>query len=174
VAYSARERLFGWHARLPACGGLSLQIDARALRFGTSLAVFVVAITVASCAPNTTVPSLGPIPTPTPTPFVVPAALIVSPTSLPISGTGIGNAGSATVQESGYGGTFSEHDTCTGIATVTTSSASGPSATFTVTGVAAGSCSATFSDSNSQQVSTSIAVTTNGFGVDAHARGGAR
>jgi hypothetical protein len=110
---------------------------------------------------------------PTPSPTPVPGALNAT-ASLAINGPGSSNAGTVTVQETGYGGTFSENDTCAGIATVTTSSASGPSATFTVTGIAAGGCSATFSDSHGQQASTSIAVTTTGFGVNTHARGGAR
>jgi hypothetical protein len=46
---------------------------------------------------------------------------------------------------------------------VTTSNTHGPSATFTVTGSKAGSCSAQFADTNSQQVSVTINVSTNGF-----------
>jgi hypothetical protein len=67
------------------------------------------------------------------------------------------------VTETGYTGNFGEQDNCTGVATVTTANTHGPSATFTVTGSAAGSCSAQFADTNSQQVSVTINVSTNGF-----------
>ncbi|MGC8485710.1 MAG: hypothetical protein ACP5O6_08775, partial [Candidatus Baltobacteraceae bacterium] len=66
------------------------------------------------------------------------------------------------VTETGYTGTFTESDTCSTIATVTPSSGTGPSFTFTVTGVNAGTCTATFADTNGQQVTANIGVTTTG------------
>jgi hypothetical protein len=145
----------------------------RALRFGVQIAVVAGAIVAAGCdgSVNTTPVANVAAATPTPTP-PPPGVLSVNPTAVPIYGTGSGNAASVVVQETGYTGTLSESDTCTGIATVTPSSGTGPSVTFTITGVAAGSCTATFSDTNGQHVSAAVGVTTSGFGVDAQARGG--
>ena len=93
----------------------------------------------------------------------------VQPNNVQIYGTGASNAQSILVQETGYIGAFTESDTChpsSGqIAAVTPSNGAGPSATFTSTGVAAGSCSAMFTDANGRQASTTITVTTTGFGV---------
>ena len=52
------------------------------------------------------------------------------------------------------------------IAAVTPSSALGPSATFTVTGVSAGSCTVTFRDANGAQAQVPVTVTTLGIGVN--------
>ncbi|HVS45493.1 MAG TPA: hypothetical protein VMS32_02395 [Verrucomicrobiae bacterium] len=77
------------------------------------------------------------------------------------------------MREIGYTGAFTESDTCNPsggtIATVAPSSGSGPSFTFTVTGVAAGTCAATFADSNGQRVTTNIGVTTTGGIIQSHA-----
>ena len=98
--------------------------------------------------------------------------LSVNPTTVPVYGTGSADASTLLVQETGYSGTFTEQDTCAGTATISTTSANGPSATYTVTGVAAGSCSATFEDSFAQQTTASIVVTTNGFTVQSRPRKG--
>src|ERR1700726_2154816 len=83
--------------------------------------------TPAPTAPPT--PTATPTPTPTPTPVpVVPA-----PTSLAFTALGASNAQNVSVSESGYGGTFSETDSCAGIATIATASP-----TFTVTPIAVG------------------------------------
>ncbi|HUA09973.1 MAG TPA: hypothetical protein VMA98_11975 [Candidatus Acidoferrales bacterium] len=94
-----------------------------------------------------------------------PGTLTASPAALAISGTGAGYAQTTQVQETGYTGTLGESNTCSGVATISPSSASGPSATFTVTGSAPGSCTATISGGNSQQVTVTITVTTIGVGV---------
>jgi hypothetical protein len=70
------------------------------------------------------------------------------------------------VTETGYTGSFGETNTCSNIATVSPSVAQGPTAPFTVTGVAAGSCQATFADASSQQAIVNITVTTNGFVIN--------
>jgi len=41
--------------------------------------------------------------------------------------------------------------------------------TFTVTGVAAGTCTATFADTHNQTAVVSITVTTTGFTIQSHA-----
>jgi hypothetical protein len=80
-----------------------------------------------------------------------------------VFGLGAPYAKPISVTETGYTGNFGEADNCSGIATVTTASTHGPSATFTVTGSGAGTCSAQFADTNSQQVSVTINVSTNGI-----------
>jgi hypothetical protein len=68
-----------------------------------------------------------------------------------------------TVTESGYTGAFSESDTCGGKATITPSTANGPSATFTVkAGSNGGVCTATFYDAalHSAQVTIGVTATT--------------
>jgi hypothetical protein len=88
-----------------------------------------------------------------------------NPTSLSINGTGASYAQNTYVQETGYTGAFTESDKCATIATVTPSSGTGPAAMFTVTPSAAGTCAAKFADTNGNQVSVAITVTTTGFTV---------
>jgi hypothetical protein len=63
-----------------------------------------------------------------------------------------------TVSDSGYTGTFSVSG-CANVASVSPPSASGPSATFTVTPVAPGTCSLVISESGGRSVTLSVAVT---------------
>ncbi len=105
------------------------------------------------------------VPTATPT-APPPGVLSINPTALTLNGTGAASAQSVDVQEIGYTGGFGESDTCAGIATVAPSSGSGPSAAFSVTPIAAGTCSATFTDAQSQHVAVAITVTTTGFTVN--------
>ncbi len=103
---------------------------------------------------------------PTSTPTAPPAGVLsANPTSLSINGTGVSYAQNIYVQETGYTGAFSESDTCASITTVTPSSGAGPAATFTVTPSAAGACAAKFADTNGNQTSVAITVTTTGFTV---------
>lgn len=87
------------------------------------------------------------------------------PNSIQLSGVGATNAQTIAVQESGYAGRFGENDTCSGIATIAAGSMNGPTASYTVTGVAAGSCNVTFSDTFGQRQAVSVTVTTSGFNV---------
>ena len=93
-----------------------------------------------------------------------------------MNGYGAANAQTITVSENPYNAplSFTESDTCnpgTGtIATVTTSNAQGPSATYTVTGVNAGQCDATFKDAFNQTATTHITVTSAGFGISSRKR----
>jgi hypothetical protein len=100
-------------------------------------------------------PSPSPSPSPAPTP---PGVLSVNPTTVQLVGTGNSNAANVLVQETGYGGAFTESDTCTGVATITSNSAAGPASTFSVTGIAAGACTATFSDTFGQRVTIPVGV----------------
>jgi hypothetical protein len=96
--------------------------------------------------------------------------LSVNPPSLAVDGTGAANAQTLLVQETGYSGTFSETDTCAGIAVLAPGNGAGPSTSETVTGVGAGQCSATFSDSFAQVQHASITVTTGGFTIQRRGR----
>ncbi len=95
--------------------------------------------------------------------------LTAFPSPVQILGTGSTNAKTVTVEETDYLFTFSETNTCSAVATVSPTSApsSGASgnpkysAQFTVTGVAAGNCSVTFSDSLGQKKVVPVSVTTN-------------
>jgi len=80
--------------------------------------------------------------------------LVVSPGSVSM---GPGDVATLSASESGYGGSYSSTDDCTGIATVGTLGAS----QFKVTGVAPGLCTITVSDSNgnSQKIGVSIQTT---------------
>lgn len=80
-----------------------------------------------------------------------------------MNGLGAPSALTETVTETGYSGLFGESDTCTGVATVTTTNAHGPSAAYTVTGVTAGMCSITFSDASAQHQIVAVTVTASGF-----------
>ncbi|HTV73305.1 MAG TPA: hypothetical protein VME66_06360 [Candidatus Acidoferrales bacterium] len=74
------------------------------------------------------------------------------------------------MSESGYTGTFTEHDGCAGIATVSPGTGSGPSLTETAMGTAAGTCLATFTDSAGQHASVTIVVTTTSVGISVRVR----
>jgi hypothetical protein len=80
------------------------------------------------------------------------------------------NAQTLLVQETGYSGNFTESDTCAGIATLVPGNGAGPSLSETVTGLGAGQCSATFSDSFAQVQHASITVTTGGFTIQSRGR----
>lgn len=114
----------------------------------------------------TPTPVPTPTPTPTPSPTPAPGALTTSPTTTNVNGAGAVNAQTFSVSETGYTSTFGESDTCSGIATVATSNAHGPSATYTVTGISGGTCDATFTDTFSQTASEHIVVTISPFTIN--------
>ncbi len=145
--------------------GIVLEMASASLRSGLCayVAVALIALLTACSGSVTATPvaSIGtpsPIPSPTASPPPL-GALSVNPIAIQLLGIGSSNAASGLLQETGYSGTFLESDTCSGIATVLPSSGTGPSLAFNVTGVAAGNCTATFSDAKSQHVSTAISVT---------------
>lgn len=107
----------------------------------------------------TPVPTATPTPTPTPTP--VPAAIGGSAVS--ISLTVAGSNAQFTVTENNYTGPLNAANgspTCAGIATFAPASGSGPSATFTVTAVAAGVCTIVVTDNHGGSVGVNVTVTT--------------
>jgi hypothetical protein len=101
-----------------------------------------------------------------------------TPTATPTSLTFDTSASQTfSVHEKEYYGTLTESDSCSGIASTSPGSASGPTATFTVTPVTGGSCTVSVSDDqgNSANVGISISggtITINNKHVTTHVRGG--
>jgi hypothetical protein len=116
--------------------------------------------TAAPTATPTPAPTATPTPAPTATPTPAPLTLSAATVSL----TSPGQNAPFTVSEAGYSGALSATSggtsSCSGIATFSPASGSGPSATFTVTAVAAGQCTIVVSDSHGQSVSETVYVTT--------------
>jgi len=114
----------------------------------------------------------GPTPTPTPTVSTTPtpAPLLATPTTVAVNGLGAAYAQPLALSESAYTGAIAETDTCAGIATVSPGSGVGPTLKETVTGVAAGTCVATFKDGNAQTATATIQVTTGGVVIQSRTR----
>jgi hypothetical protein len=120
----------------------------------------------ASPTPTAT-PTGAPTPTPTPTP--APGAMSASPNTVAINQAG--GTQDVHILESGYTGPFFESDNCAGNATVSSTAAGGPDALYTVTGLAAVTCDAIFTDNHGGSTSVHIVVTTSGFTIQSHKRG---
>jgi hypothetical protein len=116
------------------------------------------------------------VPFPTPSASPVPGALTASPNPVAVNGLGSNNATTITVSENPYAPPrqFGESDTCSPpsgtLATITTGSPQGPSATYTVTGIKGGNCDATFADGFGQSTTVHIVVTGGGFTINGHQR----
>ena len=134
-------------------------------RLGYYLLTWGLLFALAGCGAGA--PGGPPIIVPTASPSSAPTSVLsVSPNPINVTGTGPTSATIVAVQEPGYSGAFTESDTCSGIATITPpSNSNGPSSTFTAEGVAAGTCSASFSDTLGQKASASVVVTTGGISI---------
>jgi len=144
------------------------------LRTGLGVAVVLGAALITGCTeggssnPAPTVNVLVPTPLPTAVPTATPVPTPVPPNALnsttsSLSMTRAGQTGTVTVTENGYAGTLTASNgspSCSGIATVSPVSGSGPSMTFTVTAVAAGICQIKVQDTNAQTAAVSVTVTT--------------
>ena len=80
--------------------------------------------------------------------------------TISFSFTAAGQAAAFLAQESQYTGSFTITNTCTGIATITPTSGTGPAAAFNVTASAAGNCVVTVHDAAANTASVLITVTT--------------
>lgn len=113
----------------------------------------------------------NPTPTPTATPIPTPTPGSLAASSASIS---IGNANpstaSVTINESNYSGALTETNTCAGVATVTQSSATGPSSVLSITQIAAGSCFVKISDNHGGSVTVTVTSTTSSIIIDSHGR----
>lgn len=108
-----------------------------------------------------TVSTPSPVPTPIPTPVPTPGAVALTPSALTFTATGAAYALSTTASQSQFSGSFSASTaTCSGIATISPSSGT----TFTVTPVAAGSCTFTIAGANGISATLSVGVTTTTVG----------
>ena len=100
-------------------------------------------------------------PVPTPSPVPTPGAVTLTPSALTFTATGAAYALSTTASQSQFSGSFSASTaTCSGIATISPSSGT----TFTVTPVAAGSCTFTIAGANGTSATLSVGVTTTTVG----------
>ena len=146
-------------------------IGSTTLTVQTGNATLTVSVVVSSAAPSPTPTGSGGSATPTasPTPTAPPPGVLsANPTTLSFYTTGASAAQTVLVQQTNFSGTLSETDTCSGIVTVSpTSSASPYSAT--VTPVAAGTCTITFSD-GTQTAPVAVTVTTAGITVNTKGR----
>jgi len=152
---------------------MPIAVGSTTLKVQTSNASLTVRLTVTSTtpAPTGSGPSASPSSTPaaTPTPTAPPPGVLsANPKTLSFYTTGASAAQTVLVQQTNFSGTLSETDTCSGIVTVSpTSSASPYSAT--VTPVAAGTCTITFSD-GTQTAPVAVTVTTAGITVNTKGR----
>lgn len=142
-------------AAIAGCNGGSSAPPA----FSTGVVTATPTPTPVPTATPTPVPTATPTPSPTPTP--VPAPIGGSAVSL--SFTVAGSSAQFTVTENSYSGPFTAANgtpPCTGIATFAPASNSGPSGTFTVTAVAAGTCTIVVTDNHGGSVGVNVTVTT--------------
>jgi hypothetical protein len=137
-----------------------VRFSTRALRMGAQVAVIAGAIVATGCSGgNTTTPITTPIATPSPS--ATPGVLSLSSTSLTFIAVGAANAQPVTAMQANYAGSFTASTTtCGGIATI--SPATGTA--FSVTPVAAGSCTFAIAGGAGQSTTLTIGVTTTNFG----------
>lgn len=120
-----------------------------------SASALLACLALAACGPTDSV--APPVARKTP----APASVVLSPSTLTFTGSGASNALTSTASESSYGGTFSASSaTCTNIATISPTSGT----TFTVTPVAAGSCTFAIADGSGQTAMLSVSITTTTVG----------
>jgi len=156
---------------IPANGVLCVALYGRSTTAPTPIPATPVPSASPTALPSaspTPLPSASPTPSPSPTPS---AALEISPGTLSVVGVNASFAQSASVHETGYTGAFSiTAKSCADIATVSPSAGSGPTLPLTVTGLAAGTCTATATDGFGQTAQLQISVTTSSVGVNAEQR----
>jgi hypothetical protein len=110
-------------------------------------AAMVLAVAVSGCSPE-------PLPTPG-------AEIKLAPSSLSFTATGAGSAQTVDVHQAHFAGKFAASTTdCDGVATIATA---GPTS-FSVTPVAAGSCTFTIEGGDGRRATLSIGVTTTAIG----------
>ncbi|MGC2243809.1 MAG: hypothetical protein WBA06_09305 [Candidatus Aquilonibacter sp.] len=118
------------------------------------VAICMVSLGVVACDSGA---SRGLIPGPTPTP----GSVMLSSSSLAFTTIGASDAQTVTVKQSNYSGAFTASGTtCAGIATISAATA----ASFSVTPVAAGSCTFTITGGGGQSAALTIGVTTTTVG----------
>jgi hypothetical protein len=128
----------------------------RSLRFVSLLAL------LAACTPAGPLAFIAaPTPSPSPSSSPAPGALVVSPSTVTLTILGAAGEQSVSVSQSGYSGSFSESDNCSGVATITNTNMSGV-ATYAVEALASGSCTATFTGGGSRTATLGITTAISG------------
>ena len=94
-----------------------------------------------------------------------PGSVVASPAPLNFLATGNSHKVVVTVTQPLYGGSFTEHDTCSGKATIAVVTNAGGTATYDVTPISTGICNATFTGGSSKTFDLGITVTETGFGI---------
>jgi hypothetical protein len=84
--------------------------------------------------------------------------VVVTPDTLSFTSVGPDNAQTANVTQSHYDGAFTETDTCSGIAVIAAGKSTGGSTDYTVTAVAKGNCSATFTGGGGKSSPLAVSV----------------
>jgi hypothetical protein len=133
--------------------------------------LFTAASTLATPTPAPTptpTPTASPVPTATPTATPTPGAIGVSTNSL--SFTTAGASAQFFVTENSYNGPLTATSTCAGIATFSPASGNGPAQAFTVTSVAAGTCTIVVADDHGGSVGVAVTVTTTSGTINAKTR----
>jgi hypothetical protein len=102
---------------------------------------------------------------PLPISVVLPGEVIAMPAPLNFLAIGAANAVVETVTQASYAGTFSESDTCSGLAVFSTLTNGGGTATYNVTPLAAGICHAIFTGGGGATFTLGVTVTQTSFGV---------
>jgi hypothetical protein len=142
-----------------------------------AVAATAIVIVAAGCSQNASVPAVAPsttapaaVPTATPagaTPTATPgvAAVVPAPSAVTLTGLGASYAQGLNVAQPGYAGSFSQTNTCAGVASVAPIAVQSASPTFTITPIATGTCSITITGGSSQSVIVPVTVTTSGLVV---------
>jgi hypothetical protein len=91
--------------------------------------------------------------------------VVAMPAPLNFLAIGAANAVVETVTQASYAGTFSESDTCSGLAVFSTLTNGGGTATYNVTPLAAGICHAIFTGGGGATFTLGVTVTQTSFGV---------
>jgi len=94
--------------------------------------------------------------------------------SLQLSFTAAGALQYFLAAEPGYAGKLTESDTCSGIATFSPASGTGPSVVFTATATAAGTCTAKVQDATAHTAFVLVIVTTTGGNITSRYKRAAR
>jgi hypothetical protein len=133
----------------------------------TVLSLALIAGALAGCGgPVDSIPVSASVPTPTPTASPPPPGVLsVNPSNMTLIGSGATYTQQIAVVETAYTQAFAVTSTCGNVATLTPLTGTGPSLSVAVTGLAAGSCSATVSDTQNHSVQIAIAVSTAGISL---------
>lgn len=120
-------------------------------------------VVVSTPAPSPS-PTTAPTTAPTSSPTTAPASIVLTPSTLSFTTTGAAANQTFNASETGYAGAFTV-GACAGGSTPAATVVAGPNANqFTVTPVAAGTCTISVRDTNGQSATETVTVTTTTVG----------